>query len=285
MILNFYPSAPCFDAPLHVHATKLNFEVSVVFDRMSAPRSLSSSFVRSFKAFAFRGSRPTPRLWKNVLPRRAKDAYSTACRRHLSSFTLQGESNNGSLSVTLNRTSLEEKEEWLSSLIVSPSADAESFLVVLRELATCDRPDAPYRAERWLRQLEQINPEAVNSECYLCLIEAWSRASQVNPAVAVNRAERWLMKHIDSPIERLRPTTASFNAFLDVCSKGRALKQSKEKDYVRRLAEKAEGTLRYMINSPIYSPYVCISLRDRSCMRFATNTCLSMYVLQRHGFV
>lgn len=68
-----------------------------------------------------------------------------------------------------------------------------------------------------------------------------------DPAIVVTRAERWLTKNLDDPLQELRPNTACFNAFLNACSKGRAYKGSHRKSLIRQHALKAERTLKYMI--------------------------------------
>ena len=126
----------------------------------------------------------------------------------------------------------------------------EDYLIVLRALAVSKLPDAPLRAERWIYRLEQhaanTSPDKANmstsslfgnaisvkgvviptSECYQRVIEAWGDAINEDAARVVTRAERWLWKNIDSPSRIARPNTACFNAFLNVCTKGRALKNT-----------------------------------------------------------
>lgn len=151
---------------------------------------------------------------------------------------------------------LKQKEEWLCNLLeTSPqNLSTEAFLIVLRELAQSHLPDAPLRAERWLAKLEKEAEErpscAPTSECYQRVIEAWAEAKNEDPSLAVTRAERWLFKHIDSPVEALRPDSACFNAFLDACSRGRGAKK-RGRSVVWTNAEKAEKTLRYMIKEGV----------------------------------
>jgi len=189
----------------------------------------------------------------------------------------------------LNDALAEEKEAWLVSLLSSPNADevidTEAYLVVLRALAdNRDLPDAHLRAERWLSKLEyhverlqHDNPSSLTNngahsspdeldysvfeglqyerciltpECYQRVIEAWASVRKGDPVIAITRAERWLRKLIESSSPTLQPTTACFNAFLDVCSKGRAYKgavSGKKEEMVRAHAKKAEETLKYMI--------------------------------------
>jgi hypothetical protein len=157
--------------------------------------------------------------------------------------------------------SLKDKEAWLASMLSdSPErADSQAFLVVLRDLVSSGLPDAAIRAEKWILQLErhaedvQAAGPSLSSipfptpECYQCVIEAWCRADNEDPAIAITRAERWLLKHAKSSNLSLRPNTASFNAFLDGVSRGRAHKGSHNSNLVRMHARKAESTLRYMI--------------------------------------
>ena len=171
-----------------------------------------------------------------------------------------------------------EKESTLGNLLDrNPSwVSTEDYLVVLRALAVSKLPDAPLRAERWIYRLEQhaatnvIVPEQNHtttttnllfgnamsvkgvviptSECYQCVIEAWGAVTNEDAARVVTRAERWLWKNIDAPSHIARPNTACFNAFLNVCTKGRALKNTNERSsLVREHAQKAENVLRYMV--------------------------------------
>lgn len=143
----------------------------------------------------------------------------------------------------LSVADLEEKEEWLRVLLQSNVVDVEAFLVAMRTLATCKRPDAPLRAERWMARMEQKGLLA-SAECYRCVIASWANADKEDPGLVVTRAERWLTKLLDSDTA---PTTECFNAFLDACTKGRALKGSNRRDLVREHAIKAESVLKYMI--------------------------------------
>jgi hypothetical protein len=107
-------------------------------------------------------------------------------------------------------------------------------------------------AERWLGRLErhaEQDPSGIilTTECYQLVIEAWAGAEKEDPARAVTRGERWLLKHSESTIPHLRPTTDTFNAFLDLCSRGRAFKNSPNKELVKIHAQTAERALLYMI--------------------------------------
>jgi hypothetical protein len=157
--------------------------------------------------------------------------------------------------------SLQNKEAWLASMLSeSPErADAQAFLIVLRALVNSGLPDAAIRAERWVLRLErhaedmQAEDPSLSSiplptpECYQCVIEAWGRADNEDPGIAITRAERWLLKHANSSNPSLRPNTAGFNAFLNGVSRGRGHKNAHSSNLVRTHAQKAESTLRYMI--------------------------------------
>jgi hypothetical protein len=157
---------------------------------------------------------------------------------------------------------MEGKEIWLASLLSKnpERADPQAFLVVLRALVGSGLPDAAIRAERWVRRLERHAEDVLaedpssasvpfpTPECYQCVIEAWGCADNEDPAIAITRAERWLLKHDNSPNPSLRPNTACFNAFLDACSKGRAHKQgTHNRNLVVLHARKAESTIQHMI--------------------------------------
>ena len=167
-----------------------------------------------------------------------------------------------------------EKEATLGNLLDRNPGRVctEDYLIVLRALATSKIPDAPLRAERWIYRLEQhaanTSPDISNtsssnlfgnvismkgvviptSECYQRVIEAWGDAINEDAARVVTRAERWLWKNIDSSSLIARPNTACFNAFLNVCTKGRALKNTLAGSYlIREHAQKAENVVRYMV--------------------------------------
>jgi hypothetical protein len=167
-----------------------------------------------------------------------------------------------------------EKEARLGNLLDrNPGrVSTEDYLIVLRALAVSKIPDAPLRAERWIYRLEQhaasfspdkasvstssffVNPISVKgvviptSECYQRVIEAWGGAISEDAARVVTRAERWLWKNIDSQSQIARPNTACFNAFLNVCTTGRALKNTYAgSNLIREHAQKAENVVRYMV--------------------------------------
>ncbi|GKY94273.1 hypothetical protein MPSEU_000393100 [Mayamaea pseudoterrestris] len=152
-----------------------------------------------------------------------------------------------------------DKEAWLKSLLKTKTIelDTEAFLIVLRALAVSDLPDAALRAERWLLRLmehrrlhgndDDQGRLTVSSECYQRVIEAWAAALTEDPAIALTRAERWLQNYNEES-SLTQPDTACYNAFLDLCSKGRALKDgTKGRWLVRQHALKAEHTLLEMI--------------------------------------
>lgn len=192
-------------------------------------------------------------------------AHGITCRRH-NSFMAQGlrEFKEWHYKGFMEGNSVEEKERWLANMIDNdPQAvDTEAFLIVIRALVHSGLADAPLRAERWVGKLERLAYESPqetallssslstsmpNPECYQRVIEAWGRADSEDPAIAVTRAERWLVKNLNNPNPLLRPNTSCFNAFLDVCSTGRALKGTHNTELVRRHAIKAESTLQYMM--------------------------------------
>jgi hypothetical protein len=146
----------------------------------------------------------------------------------------------------------------------------------LRALAESGLPDAHLRAERYLVKLEQRDPRgriregsspasaaptATTAQLYECVIRAWANADREDPALAVTRAERWLNRLMD-PHSALSSSGGAaavnpsewlgcFNAFLDLCSKGRGLKKNhrgQAKDLVWRHALQAEQILDWMID-------------------------------------
>lgn len=135
-----------------------------------------------------------------------------------------------------------------SQLESSGTASTADFLAVLRTLADSKLPDAPLKAERWLRRLEQLEGVTPTSECYQRAIEAWASAASEDPARVIIRCESWIQKAQKIPDESLRANTACFNAFLDACTRGRSFKGSRGGGkLVVYHAEVAERALRYMI--------------------------------------
>eukprot|EP00977_Amphora_coffeiformis_P006530 scaffold1402_cov155-Amphora_coffeaeformis.AAC.3 len=166
------------------------------------------------------------------------------------------------------QASLEEKEQWLQARLsacedpqeVAEKVTRQDFMLILSDL--CDRaksvPSCAVRAERWLGRLERIaesldpsTPEykllVPDAACYRFLIQTWADSAKEDPLLTVPRARRWLVKHIDSPVEIQRPNTASFNAFLDGVSKGRALKGVRSHSVVSDHAGIAQETLQMMV--------------------------------------
>lgn len=163
-------------------------------------------------------------------------------------------------------------ERWLSSWIKSNDktlVPTECFLVVLRALAhDKSSRDVHLRAERWVRRLEdqferynqmehnegngylldQITPR---SECYTCVILAWTNVRTfVDPMLLIKRTELWLKRHMNSPVRSMRPTTETFNAFLDLCTKGQGVRLS-EKNAGMVHAQLAESILLTMIEETL----------------------------------
>jgi hypothetical protein len=199
---------------------------------------------------------------------------STTCRQ----FSYQSGDNAAVEIESATETSNEdllvaEKEATLGNLLdrTPTRVSTEDYLIALRALAASKLPDAPLRAERWIYRLEQhaanISTESnvsktmnffgnssvkgvviPTSECYQRVIEAWGGAINEDAARVVTRAERWLWKNIDSTSLLARPDTACFNAFLEVCTKGRALKNTQSgSNLIREHAQKAENVVRYMV--------------------------------------
>ena len=146
------------------------------------------------------------------------------------------------------------KEKWLTQLQMdSPHlVDRQAFLVVLRSIAVSGAGDGPMRAERLVWKLEELWTEEENeirkaelepnAECYRRVIESWSNATNEDIKVSLVRAEKMLQK-------RRRPETECYNAFLDLCTKGRGAKYSRVT--VEENAQKAEDLLRFMIDDKI----------------------------------
>ena len=131
-----------------------------------------------------------------------------------------------------------------SFLSASPIRDSTSEPIdVLRSLAFSNEPDAARKAERWVRKMEMSGQ--MTTESYQRVIQAWASSSTEDPEIAVTRSERWLFKHIDD--DALRPTTESFNAFLDVCSKGRYSRHKNSHATLMKHANKAQEILQFMM--------------------------------------
>lgn len=187
-------------------------------------------------------------------------------QRNIFSYPLSQE--NGFSPILLDGMSVEMKEAWLESMLQSQHVlDAEPFLIVLRAMPQSGSHDSARRAEQWITRLENHPVARPTAECYQRVIEAWASSTSENPTIAIARAERWLMKHQNSDIECLRPTTASFNAFLDICSKGYGLKGSK-KDTVRQHAEKVQSYVKYMIEQRANQGPNCRASPDEESFNF-----------------
>lgn len=143
-------------------------------------------------------------------------------------------------------SSTREKEIWLQALLKdSPdSLDVEAFLVVLRALADSDEADAPRRADRWMIELEKLSETVEqlepNTTCYQLVVQTWANAQEEDPRIAIPRAERWLDPKASCGVD-----IGAFNAFLDLCTKGRYFKKAKGLVYAN--AAKAESVLEFMI--------------------------------------
>ena len=159
----------------------------------------------------------------------------------------------------MTNQSVEAKEDWLARFIESKPEllDTEAFLVVLRSLAESTEPDAPMRAERWVRKLEEISKSSqdptfvmLTTECYQCVIDVWGKSETEEVGIIVARAERWFRKHLGSTDQKLRPDTACCNAFLNVCSRGLAFKRRNNSgsDNIRGYASKSQEVLQLMID-------------------------------------
>ena len=143
-------------------------------------------------------------------------------------------------------------------------------------------PDAPLRAERWLVRLEQHAEESLRNnnnnnnnnsskeasssplvptaECYRCVLQAWVNAPGEDSSLAIRRAERWLYKVLHHPTLPVQPNTSCFNAFLDGCSKGRAVKDR------RRRRHPAASTSNSASLSPHELLYNHASLAERTLL-------------------
>lgn len=152
----------------------------------------------------------------------------------------------------------EEKEAWLEAAIENDSRiDAAAYLVVLKDLAEkSNQSGSPQKAEGWMHRLE-LKASAYPSsphlqptvECYNCVIKSWA-SSLEDASISLLRAERWLNKLRKEPLaESDKPivvaNTESYNAFLDICSKGRAGRRNAAIN--REHAQKAQETLNFMI--------------------------------------
>jgi hypothetical protein len=117
-------------------------------------------------------------------------------QRYISSAFLFGSGADADSPVDL----VERTENTLNSRLESRgTASTNDFLAVFRTLADSKLPNAPLKAERWLRRLEQLEGVPVTSECYQRVIEAWAEAESEDPARVVTRAESWLQKAQNIP--------------------------------------------------------------------------------------
>jgi hypothetical protein len=161
----------------------------------------------------------------------------------------------------MSHASIEEKEEWLGSLLRQPVpiADAKAFLVVLKPLSESAKAGSARRAELWMSRMEAVDlpgKRAQSSdveailECYLRTIQAWVTSVGEDIAVRVNRSEKVLehAKKFSSgfPPSQVQPLlTYCYNAYLDACSKGSNNK--KQRATVRSHTRKAESIFQNML--------------------------------------
>jgi len=168
----------------------------------------------------------------NVLRERTRGAVSQGC--FLSSFA----------------TSIGHIEERLEKLIELRVHTTHDYLVVLRHLAENPEalPDAAIRAEKLLNRWEKdVSSPDLPSEAYQRVIEAWGKAHHEKPNLVQTRAQRWLIKSSEH-----QTSIECFNAFLDICSKGR--KGPGGKKALRERAQKSEAMLEYMMSSQRRNP-------------------------------
>jgi hypothetical protein len=96
-----------------------------------------------------------------------------------------------------------------------------------------------------------------DTECYRHVIQAWANSPYEKASLAVTRARRWLVKHVGDETDKdnrhaslpsQRPDTATYNAFLDAVSRGRARKENPHPDQILDAhARLAQDTLDAMI--------------------------------------
>lgn len=130
------------------------------------------------------------------------------------------------------------KESWLNQFIKDKphEVDVQAFRVVLKALSHSHRPGAPQRAEEFLYKMKRMGLEPT-VEIYTDIIQSWANSTETTSIV---RAERWfsVMKHTNLL------TTQACNAFLDVCSKGKARKEAE----LLENANKAHELLNFMLD-------------------------------------
>jgi hypothetical protein len=138
----------------------------------------------------------------------------------------------------MDRDSEEVKESWLNQFIKDKphEVDVEAFGVVLKALSHSHRPGAPQRAEEFLGKMKGMGLEPT-VELYTHVIRSWANSKETTSIV---RAERWFNVMNQSNLL----TTQACNAFLDVCSRGKARKEAE----LLENARKAHDLLKFMMS-------------------------------------
>ena len=189
---------------------------------------------------------------------------------------------------------LEEKEARLDKILqssqdldeIAAQLTRQDFALVLQQLEEDAKtiPGCAVKAERWLGRMERLADSLHESSsehfarlvpdatCYRHVIQAWANSPNEKQTISIPRAQRWLMKHMNSHVEIQRPTTASFNAFLDAVSRGRG-RRSRHHFHrtVKEHAKLARETLEIMIAD---------RKKNKQFSRIAPNTESFNYVLR-----
>jgi pentatricopeptide repeat protein len=153
-------------------------------------------------------------------------------------------------------TSLTHQEALLDARIKDKTVTHYDFLNLLQSLAaSTNAPDAPRRAESliklWQETANRLNIQPPSINAYCLVIQAWAESRFEDPQIALVRAERWLHKD--------KPTTASLNAYLNACSKGRGRKSRGGDVLVYKNACKAQGILEGMMRDRHAEGEACAS--------------------------
>lgn len=149
--------------------------------------------------------------------------------------------------------------------------DLSTYLRALKSAAECKKGGIARRAEMWMfRLLYDLNEKREQSaqgqtpeqftidfpkllECYLSTIQAWANSHGEDAAISSIRAEKWLKEAKKCAAEaaspkQMRPLlTQCYNAYLDVCSRGRHSKI--DNNIMKSNARRAEDTFRGMVEN------------------------------------
>lgn len=173
-------------------------------------------------------------------------------------------------------------EARLSGLIGSTAnPPIVEFNTVLQTLAESKLPDAPMRAERWLRYL--LLHGQPDESSYANVLLTWKNAIHEEPTRVIARARQWF--------EKCHPkSTRVHNLYLDILTSGRSWKNARGRNTVlmTQHAETAENLLKSMVEENLANldSFNFVIRGWNRCRRsvFASERCIHVLrLMERHN--